>query len=743
MEEKLVKINFFVEEKVFENIETSFAVLNGTYKNVSLVAVGALSSVDQGENLTLVGHYTKNEIYGNQFKVLKFKRELPSTKRAIIKFLASGKIKGLQTKTAEKIVDCFGTESLDVLENNPEKLRQVKGIGEKLINNIEKDIKNLLALKRLNIFLQQFNITPKTCYKIWEKWGLFAIEKIKKNPYSLFSFNFNLSFKKVDKIAKTLNVKQNEEKRIQAATQLILNHNALLNGHSCVPKKSLALVVSSFLKQDKSTVLKEIDKLIENNILFSKKTTKEFVFLPIYYFAERFIAQKIVALNQFEEKIDDEDFKNLISIEEERLKIKFTKLQKKAIKTAIENGVFVLTGGPGTGKTTILNAVVSILEQTGFNISICAPTGKAAKRLQEVTKKKATTIHRLLGVVKTADDEREFVHSEKKPLKADVVVIDEMSMVDCMLFESLLKALKNGCRLILAGDFNQLPCISAGNILKNILDSKIPPIVCLKEIFRQSRKSLIVTNAHNIINEAPLILNEKGKDFFFIEKNTPTEISKTVLNLLGNKLKDIAKNKEDVQVICPCKKGIVGTIELNKKIQDVVNKKSDEKEEFNFGFFTFREGDKLLQIKNNYDIPWEKGGVKGEGIFNGEIGTILKINKKEQTFIVDFDRKIATLDFSMAKDLEPAFAITVHKSQGSEFLVVVIPIFFKDSEFFSRNLLYTAITRAKKLLILVGPKQNLLSMCKQKRVNFRYSLLKEFLIEEDREIKKENIFKNI
>ncbi len=738
MEEKLVKINFCVEEKVFENAETSFAVLNGTYKDISLVAVGALSSVDQGESLTLIGYYTKNEIYGNQFKVLKFKRELPSTKGAIIKFLASGKIKGLQTKTAEKIVDYFGTNSLDILENNPEKLRQIKGIGDKLINNIERDIKNLLALKRLNIFLQQFNVTPKTCFKIWEKWGFFAIEKIKKNPYSLFSFNFNLSFKKVDSIAKTLNVKQNEEKRIQAATQLILNHNALLNGHSCVPKKNLAIVVSSFLKQEKNTVLKEIDKLIENNVLFSKKTTtKEFVFLPVYYLAEKYISQKIVALNQFKEEIDEEDFKNLILIEEERLKIKFTKLQKKAIKTAIESGVFVLTGGPGTGKTTILNAVVSILEQTGFNISICAPTGKAAKRLQEVTKKKATTIHRLLGVVKTADDEREFIHCEKKPLKADAIVIDEMSMVDCMLFESLLKALKNGCRLILAGDFNQLPCIAAGNILKNILDSKILPVVCLKEIFRQSRKSLIVMNAHNIINEEPLILNEKGKDFFFIEKNTPTEISKTVLNLLGNKLKNVAKNKEDIQVICPCKKGIVGTIELNKKIQGVVNKKSGEKEEFNFGFFTFREGDKLLQIKNNYDIQWEKGGVKGEGIFNGEIGTILKINKKGQTFIVDFDGKIATLEFSMAKDLEPAFAITVHKSQGSEFLVVVIPIFFKDSEFFSRNLLYTAITRAKKLLILVGPKQNLLSMCKQKKVNFRYSLLKEFLVEENKEIKKE------
>lgn len=737
MEEKLVKINFCVEEKIFENIETSFAVLNGTYKNISLIAVGSLSSVDQGEILTLIGYYTKSKIYGNQFKVLKFKRELPSTKRAIIKFLASGKIKGLQTKTAEKIVEYFGIDSLNILENQPEKLKQIKGIGQKLINNIEKDIKNLLALKRLNIFLQQFNVPPKTCFKIWEKWGLFAIEKIKRNPYSLFSFNFNIPFNKVDQIAKTLNIKQNDRKRIQAAAQLILNHNALLNGHSCVPKESLVLVVSSFLKQEQDVVLEEIDKLIENNVLFSKKTKKEFIFLPTYYFAEKYIAQKIVTLNQFKENIYNEDFKNLISIEEERLKIKFTKLQKKAIKTAIESGVFILTGGPGTGKTTILNAVVSILEQTGFNISICAPTGKAAKRLQEVTKKKATTIHRLLGVIKTADDEREFIHSERKPLKADAIVIDEMSMVDCILFESLLKALKNGCRLILAGDFNQLPCITAGNILKNILDSKIVPIVCLKEIFRQSRKSLIVTNAHNIINEEPLELNKKGKDFFFIERNSPEEISKTVLKLLGDKLNYVTKNKEDIQVICPCKKGIVGTIELNKRIQEVVNKKSDEKQEFNFGFFTFREGDKLLQIKNNYDISWEKGDIKGEGIFNGEIGTILKINKKEQTFIVDFDGKIAKLNFFMAKDLEPAFAITVHKSQGSEFLVVIVPIFFKESEFFSKNLLYTAVTRAKKLLIIVGPKQNLFSMCKQKKVNFRYSLLKEFLIEENEEIKKE------
>ena len=729
MEEKLVKVSFFVEEKIFENEETSFAVLNGTNKNLSFVAVGPLSSVDEGESLSLVGYFTTNEVYGKQFKVLEFKRKPITTRKEIEKFLASGKIRGLSTKTAEKIVDYFGEESLNILENEPERLFEIKGIGRALVKTIEKDIRNILSLKRLNIFLQQFKITPKTSLKIWEKWGVFALEKIKRNPYCLVSFDLNISFKKIDKIASDLKLEEAAEKRIEGAVQFILNHNALLNGHSCVPKKSLNLVVSSFLKENEDFVLKTIDKLVEKGVIFEKKTNKEYVFLKDYYFAEKYIAERMVALSRFKEEVDEEGFLNLISIEEEQLKIKFNDSQKEAIKKAISNGVFILTGGPGTGKTTILNTVISILEKTGLLVCVCAPTGKAAKRLQEVTKKEATTIHRLLGVQQLSENEREFVHSEKKPLKADVVIVDEMSMVDCMLFKSLLEALKSGCRLILSGDYNQLPCIAAGNILKNILDSSVISHVNLNDIFRQAKKSLIVLNAHNIINEEPLIINRKDSDFFFIEKERPDLISKEVVSLLKTKLPKIIGKEQDIQVICPCKKGVVGTIELNKKIQDVLNRKEKGKEDFSFGFYRYREGDKLLQIKNNYDISWEKDGQKGEGIFNGEIGKILKIDKNRQQFVVDFDGKIATLDFAMAKDIEPAFAITVHKSQGSEFFAVILPIFFKESEFFSRNLLYTAITRAKRILVLVGPKRNLIYMTKQKRVNFRYSMLKDFLKE--------------
>ena len=731
MEERKIKTDFYVEEKVFENETTSFAVLKGKNKNnISFIAVGSLASVDEGEVLSIIGKYVKNEVYGNQFKVLEFKRKLPTTKKAMAKFLASGRIKGVSIKIAEKIVEHFGQKSFDVLENSPQRLCEIKGIGLGLIQKIEKDIKNFLTLKKLNIFLEQFKISAKICLRIWKKWGVFSLQKIQQNPYCLSSLNLNIPFKKIEKIADIMHISKDCEQRVEAAAKLILAYNASVNGHSCLPKDTFYLVVASFLKQDKRFVIKTIDKLIENNIIFSKTTNKEYVFLPIYYFAEKYIAQKINYLNSFKEEIDESDFSNLIAIEEERLKINFSSFQKKAIRKAISHGVFILTGGPGTGKTTILNSVVSILEQTGNLVVICAPTGKAAKRLQEITKKEATTIHRLLGVQQIDDDEREFIHCEKNPIKADAVVVDEMSMVDCLLFKSLLASLKPSCRLILSGDVNQLPCISAGNILKNLLECGFLPCVSLKEIFRQSKESLIVKNAHNIINDKELNLNEKGKDFIFIEKNSPTEIVKEIIYILKNKLKQI--NMEDVQIISPCKKGTVGTIELNKTIQNILNEKTKEKREFSFGFFKFREGDRILQIKNNYDINWEKGQEKGEGIFNGEIGKILEIDLKRQIFVVDFDGKIAKIPFLDAKDIEPAFSITVHKSQGSEFMVVILPIYFKNSEFFSRNLLYTAITRAKKLLILISSKNNLTSMCKQKKVSFRYSMLKNFLLEENK-----------
>lgn len=737
--EKLIKIDFTVQEKVFENKETGFAVLKGVNNDVYFMAVGKLAFVDAGEILKLVGRFVKNETYGKQFLVTNFKRELPNTEQAMIKFLSKSNISGLGEKTAEKIVEHFGLDSLDVLEKNPQRLFEIKTIRKNIVDNVKKDIRNFLSLKRLNIFLQDFNISSEFCFKLWHKWGVFALDKIKDNPYLLLLEDFKVTFSLVDRMAKKLDVKDITKKRTVAAIGYVLEHNALENGHCCVPKKGLTQIVSRFLKEDEEKVEIVLDEAVQKNEFVEyEKNDKKFIFLLKYYIAERYIAEKLYNLSLLKEDLNLKEFENILALEEESLKIKFSKSQKEAIKKAVSNGVFILTGGPGTGKTTILNAVISILEQAGFNIVVCAPTGKAAQKLEDVTEKKTTTIHRLLGVNSFKEDEKKFIHSENKLLKADVVIVDEMSMVDSLLFCSLLKAIKQNCRLILSGDFNQLPCILAGNILKNLLDSKMLAYVSLNEIFRQAEKSLIVNNAHNIINGKKLIFNQKGKDCFFIEKNTPKEIVNSIIYLV----KELIPKKfsyhieKEIQIISPCKKGIVGTIELNKRLQDVANPKDLKKEEFVFGFYRFREGDRLLQTKNNYEILWERGSEKGEGIFNGEIGKIIRVDKENKIFVVDFDGKIAQLDFFMAKDLEKAIAITVHKSQGSEFDVVIIPIFYsKESEFYSKNLLYTAITRGRKLVFLVGVKSLLEKMCLQKRVNFRYSFLKDFLFEERESLK--------
>ena len=731
--ERLVKVKFLVEEKVYENKETGFAVLQGLNNDVSFTAVGELAFVDVGEILKLVGKFVENKVYGKQFLVKNFKRDLPNTEKSIIKFLSKSSISGLGEQTAKKIVQHFGLDSLKILENSPQRLCEIKTIRKNVIDNVKKEIGNFLSLKKLNIFLQDFNISSEVCFKIWRKWGVFALDKVKDNPYILSSQEFKLSFCVADSIALKLKIENIDQKKIVAGIEYVLEHNALENGHCCVPKQGLVQIVSKWLKIDPVDVEQNLNQAVQKNEFIEyEKANKKFIFLVKYYIAEMYIAEKLFSLTALTEDLNLIDFENLLLLEEERLNIKFSTTQKEAIKKAVSNGVFILTGGPGTGKTTILNAVISILEQAGFKVVVCAPTGKAAQKLEDLTDKKTTTIHRLLGVNSFKDDEHKFIHSERKLLKTDVIIVDEMSMVDSLLFCSLLKAIKNDCRLILSGDFHQLPCILAGNVLKNLLDSKVLPYVSLTKIFRQAEKSLIVTNAHNIINEKKLIFNKESKDFFFIERKTPQDILNTIVYLV----KELIPKKfsyhieKDIQIICPCKKGIVGTIELNKRLQEIANPQDGKKQEFVYGFYRFREGDRLLQIKNNYDVCWERGTEKGEGIYNGEIGKIVKIDKEKNLFIVDFDGKLAELDFFMAKDLEKAIAITVHKSQGSEFEVVIIPVFYsKESEFYSRNLLYTAITRGKKLVIIVGVKKLLVKMCLQKKVNFRYSFLKDFLLE--------------
>ena len=730
MEDNLISLDYTVEEVIFKNEDTGFAVISGVVDNLMVVAVGDLATVEVGEQLTVTGFYTDHPSYGTQFKVKLFERKLPTTERAIRKFLASGVIKGVGPVLAERIVSCFGKDTLKIIENDPDCLSSVKGISPSKIGKIKDEFDKLFAMRRLMIFLEDFGVKSSVSFKAWSKWGVFSLELIKKNPYKLCSEGIDLSFSVADEIATKMNIAQNDSSRIASGIEYILRYNAKENGHTCVPRLSILPVADNLLGVNREEIELEIDRMIDMSRIYSCSMGKEMLFLPSYYFAENYIANRIANLLSNFEDIENDLLETLIDFEEEQMGINFARLQRKAIKEAICNGIFILSGGPGTGKTTILNAVISILEQKGLDIAICAPTGRAAKRLSEVSGKNAITIHRLLGVQTREEDKREFVHNEKNLLKHDVIIIDEMSMVDSLLFYDLLKGTKSDCKFILTGDHHQLPSVSAGNVLKELIASDCIPNVELRDIFRQSAKSLIITNAHAIINDELPELFRTDSDFFFLGRNTKESVTSTIVDLCFRRLPNSYGYRpiEDIQVVCPSKKGIDGTININNELQKHINPKAKGKSEFSFGAYTFREGDKVMQIKNNYDIAWTSNGEDGTGIFNGDIGIIKEIRKLSGTLKIDFEGKIAEYTIEMAREIELAYAITIHKSQGNEFRCVIMPVLNKSTEFYNRNLLYTGITRARENLILVGSSDSVANMSRQIKVNYRYTGLKEFII---------------
>lgn len=730
MDEKLVSINYSVEEIVYKNEDTGFAVLQGLVGDSALIAVGELFSVEEGEMLLLTGFYVDHPSYGNQFKVKMFERSLPTTERSIKKFLSSGSLRGIGPVLAERIVNSFGSDTLKIIEEDPDCLSKIKGISPAKIEKIKDEFNKLFAMRKLINFIESYGLKSNISFKVWSKWGIFSLDIIKNNPYKLCDEDVGVSFSVVDKIAKELNIMNNNSYRIFSGIEYILRYNAKENGHTCVPRISILPIACNLLGVDGDCLEAELSEMIHRKKIYSYNMSKEMLFLPSYYIAEQYISKRITELVCFQEDIQSEVLETLINIEEERMKIRFAQMQERAIKEALCNNLFILSGGPGTGKTTILNAIISILEQRGLKITICAPTGRAAKRLSEITGREAMTIHRLLGVQRREEDRNEFVHNEKNLLKSDVIVIDEMSMVDSLLFCDILKAAKLECKLILTGDYHQLPSVSAGNVLKSLISSECIPHIELKEIFRQSAESLIITNAHAIINNELPRLDKTDNDFFFLERQTPEFVVKTIIELVAFRLPNFYKYNiiQDIQIVCPSKKGLVGTVNINNEIQKIVNPKNNKKVEFKSGFYTFREGDKVMQIKNNYDIIWKSKLEEGTGIFNGDIGIIRKINKLNRSFQIDFDGKIAEYTLDMAREIELAYAITVHKSQGNEFKCVVIPVLNKSTDFYNRNLLYTAITRARENVILVGSQKTVADMSRQVKVNYRYTGLKSFII---------------
>lgn len=724
-----------VENILFKNPVNGYIVLDLDAGGELIPVFGNLGDIEEGEVLILEGNYTTSQKYGTQFKAEYCERKLPENAVNIEKYLASGAIKGIGPGLAKKIVNMFGAASLEIIENNTYRLSEIKGISRKKCDEIAEEAKKLFSLRAVTSFLSQFNIKPKFAMNLFRRYGGNSLDLIKLNPYILCSDGIDVEFTRADSVARELDIPRNSDKRIIAGIQYILRAFSE-RGHTCMLIEHLLKVVSDKLNVSEREFYDSYNAGLEDNELFNYIIDdNEFVFLPDFYYAEQLIADRINVIRDF---ISPEDFNydTLIDMEEAEKNIKYEAKQRQAITTAVSRGLMVLTGGPGTGKTTTLNAIISIFEKRGDKVFLAAPTGRAAKRMSDLTGREAKTIHRLLEVVFDTSDRLVFAHNENNPLDCDVIVIDEMSMVDSILFEKLLRALRLGCRLIMVGDFHQLPSVGAGNLLKDIIASKCVPVVELTEIFRQAQQSSIVMNAHKIVSGDYPDVTRKDSDFFFFKRTEFPNAIDLVVDLAKRRLPNAYKYSpmDDIQIIAPSRKGTVGTVELNKVLQEKLNPPAKDKPEHKGFLYTYRVGDKVMQIRNNYDIVWKKDNEQGTGIFNGDIGRIIAISPAAQTVQINFDGRLAIYTFELLSQVELAYAITVHKSQGCEFEAVIMPVMGVFEKLCYRNLLYTAVTRAKKLLILVGSEEYINKMVDNNRRTGRYTCLKHMLSHRKEEI---------
>lgn len=729
MEQEFVEIFGTVEDVIFHNEESGFTVIELTTEDEYITAVGVLPDVAAGEELRLKGNWVTHQTFGRQFRAELCERKLPSNAADLYKYLASGTVSGIGAKTAQKIIERFGDESFDILENHPEKLTVIKGISLQKAEKMSRSFNEQFAVRQIMIDLERFGMKPFECLKAYKAFGANAVDVIKSNPYELCPEPICMSFDRVEDIASELPTQPDALYRRKAGIVHVIKHN-LNNGHTCLPRRKILSPCCQLLDTDSEIIDEVISILLEEGKLISKIIDEdEFLFLPHIFSAESSCAERIKIMLRFPPAGKPTLFQDIDNIERTECII-YDENQRNAIITAVEKGMLILTGGPGTGKTTTLNGIIKLLESDGLHVALAAPTGRAAKRMSEITGKEAKTIHRLLEVEWDKNDNPYFSRNLKNPIKADALIVDELSMVDVVLFANLLNALPLGCRLILVGDSNQLPAVGAGNVLHDLIDSGILPVVELNKVFRQAMKSRIVTNAHDIVNGNMPDLNSKDNDFFFMNRESNVSVTKTVIELCSVRLPKAYKFSplNDIQILCPSRKGETGSVYLNKALQAVLNPPSEMKNEITSGGRSFREGDKVMQIKNNYDILWKRGDEEGSGVFNGDIGIIKKIDKISSTMRVLFDDdKEALYSFDGVAELEHAYAMTVHKSQGNEFNAVVMPVFSVVPNLCYRNLLYTAVTRAKKLMILIGSENIVRLMTENDSKMKRYSALKYFL----------------
>ncbi len=723
------KLEGTVTEIIFSNENNGYCVCSVANGDEEYTVVGTLPFVEPGNRLSMTGEWVNHLEFGEQFKVATFSHILPESCNDIFLYLASGAIKGVKEATARRIVDTFGENSLNIIQNQPEKLCSVKGITPDKANAIHNKYISQINMQGLVSFFTEHGIPTGFAYKVYTKLGENSISLIKKNPYVLCEVD-GIGFRTADKIAASMNFSADSPERIDAAIIFCLSEN-VTNGHTYLPSKLLCSQTARLLYMPEDIVAARLINLIINTRLRRRSGDgDDFIYLPAFFVAEEGSANFLKNFTKEKPKKIPKNIPEKLK-KAEKDSFPLAELQKTAVTYALENSCTVITGGPGTGKTTIIKTIISLLTEEGCNVSLCAPTGRAAKRMTQLCGVEAKTVHRLLEAEYSYDKSKLiFKKNSENPLDTDAVIVDEMSMVDILLFYNLIKAVPAGCRLILVGDSDQLPSVGAGNVLRDIITSEIVKTVRLREIFRQSEESLIVTNAHRINSgEYPICKGGSGSDFFYINRSDTTSGAAEIVSLCLDRLpKYLGKPSLDaVQVITPTRKGPVGAEALNFALQAAYNPPSPDKPELKRGRYILRRGDKIMQTRNNYDIQWygEKSGV---GIFNGDMGIILDIDTKQGILKILFDgEKETDYPIDIAEDLELAYAITVHKSQGSEFDAVVLPMYRVHPNLMSRNLFYTAVTRAKSLVVLVGREDIITYMTDNNYQAHRYSGLADIL----------------
>ncbi len=719
----------------FRNEDNNYSIISIAVGRREYTATGTLPTLAVGEQIILEGSFIEHPQYGKQFKISSFETVMPTDIVGIERFLASGLIKGIKAPLAKQIVRAFGLETLDILEHHPERLTEIKGLGKKKWRTIGESYHRTIHLRNAMVFLTSYGIPASTATRIARRYGEQTEEIIRDNPYRLCTEIDGIGFLTADRIASSLGISRESVFRIHAGLIYVLQEQAAQMGHCYLPAEELVRRACSLLQLPVSLLEPEIDTLArEEKIVSETSDASRRVYLPHYYRAEKEVARRLWDLytgrpqgNRSRGEIRLHDFERTHSIT-------FSEKQKDAILCALEFGVLIITGGPGTGKTTIIRCILSLLEHEG-RIALCAPTGRAAKRMSETTGKRARTIHRLLE--STGDGM--FNIDENNPLTADCIIVDETSMVDLMLMRALLRAVPVGARLILVGDADQLPSVGAGNVLGDILSSNVIPAVRLTDIYRQSEQSRIVVNAHRINHGELPLLNEKKTDFFFDRRETPQSTRDTIVDLVQTRLPGFIRCPDDaraqtIQVLAPMKKGETGVAALNEKLQEALNPPDPGKESLEYNHILFRVGDKVMQTHNDYSLHWIRVSgseeAEGEGVFNGDLGVITDIDREEKTMTVLFDDEREVVYNTASGELENldlAYAMSVHKSQGSEFPVVVIPVWGGPRMLLTRNLFYTALTRAKNMVVLVGREVTIRDMVANNHIARRYTTLSECL----------------